>query len=594
MKKILVQRMLNRKYMVEVLYLLGTDKRKLPGLLFLFLGVSVLDLVGIGIVGPYIALTLDLGKSNGYFGKIISSLGLPNESFSLLSVLSVMLFMIFLVKTVLSILVQRIIIRFSLDRMGDLRTQLMESYQRMAYAEHVKRNSSEYIYSIQTLTSQYTSQVLQPLLYIISNGILTIAILVLLAWEDFLALILLIVLFGTVVIGYDRLFRNKINGYGEKSNIASTLLVQGIHEGIEGLKEVRILSKEDYFYQMVKTNAQDFSLYNTYSQVISAVPRYLLELMMVLFLVLLIMITISNNGDVQAMFPTLAMFGVAALRLLPFVNTLSTSLVNLRYSRDSVSRLYSDIKSMEGLKTCGLAVNDNKTHKPFKSISLENVTFGYPQGNSEILNKVSLTIKYGESVGLIGSSGSGKTTLIDIILGLLVPQEGMIQYNGRPISQSWDEWRSHIAYLPQEVFLIDNTLRNNIALGINNNEINEDKIDNAIKQARLTEVVSQLAHGKDTFLGERGVRLSGGQRQRVALARAFYHNRSVLVMDESTSALDNETEREIVDEIERLKGKVTMIIVAHRLTTLQHCDKIYEICKGQIVNENLHEEKVKL
>lgn len=579
--------MLNRKYLKEILYLLGKDRRRLPSLLLLFFSVSFLDLAGIGIIGPYIALALDTTELNGSLGKFAVAVGLPHQKLPLISMLGALLVIIFLIKTVLAIFVHRIIIRFSLDKMGGLRSQLMTSYQAMPYAEHIQRNSSEYIYSIQTLTSQYTSQVLQPLLHIMSNGILALAIFVLLAWQDFVALVLLVTLVGGVVIGYDRLFRNKIEDYGEKSNIASTTLVQGVHEGIEGLKELRILNKQDYFYQMVKNGAEDYSRYNTYSQVISATPKYLLELMMVFFVVLLIISTIQGDGDVQILFPTLAMFGVAALRLLPFANTLASSLVNIRYSRNAVSRLYTDLKGLQRMKMDEVAVINEKKHKPFKILTLKNVTFSYLKGGNKTLNNVSLAIHSGESIGLIGSSGSGKTTLLDVLLGLLNPQEGIIEYNGNPIEQSWEEWRSQIAYLPQEVFLIDNTLRSNIALGVNDNEINECKIDKAIKQARLTELVNQLPEGKETFLGERGVRLSGGQRQRVALARAFYHDRNILVMDEATSALDNETEREIVDEIERLKGKVTMIIIAHRLTTLQHCDRIYDLKNGVIESSKL-------
>ena len=182
----------------------------------------------------------------------------------------------------------------------------------------------------------------------------------------------------------------------------------------------------------------------------------------------------------------------------------------------------------------------------------------------------------------MGSSGSGKTTLVDVLLGLLDPQEGEISYNGKPMGDSLSKWRSQVAYLPQQVFLIDNTFRNNIALGMEDEEINDIQLHEAIRQARLKDLVEQLPNGVETLLGERGIRLSGGQRQRVSLARAFYHGRSVLVMDEATSSLDNETELEIVDEIKHLKGKKTMIVIAHRLSTIQHCTRIYRLENGEI------------
>jgi ATP-binding cassette, subfamily B, bacterial PglK len=580
------------KFLKEILYLLGNDRKRLPKMLLLFLSISLLDLAGIGIIGPYIALVVDPTAISGSLGAVVKTIGFPHQKVPLLTTLGVALMIIFLIKTVLAILVHRFIIRFSLNKMGDLRSQLMASYQAMPYTEYLQRNSSEYIYSIHTLTSVFAGQVLQPFLYIISNGILSFAILVFLAWQDISALIMLIVLLGSVTLGYDQFFKNKLIHYGKQTNIASTALVQGVHEGIEGLKELRILNKEDYFYQMVNNNAKEYSRYTTYSQVISAAPRFFLELMMVIFVVLLVLLTLHGSGNLKALFPTLAMFGVAALRLLPSVNMLSGSFTNLRHSRDAVSRLFSDLKNIQQIKPKSLMSFALSQQQPFKDLKLEGIEFHYSKESHNVLNKISLTINSGESIGLIGASGSGKTTLVDLILGLLVPQYGNIKYNGIPLKKSLVDWRSHVAYLPQDVFIIDNTLRNNIALGVNNCDIDEQTVDMAIKQARLTQVINMLPEGKDTLLGERGVRLSGGQRQRIALARAFYHGREVLVMDEATSALDNETEREIVEEIKLLKGKKTMIVIAHRLSTLQHCDRIYEIKEGSIINIGTYQELV--
>jgi len=218
-------------------------------------------------------------------------------------------------------------------------------------------------------------------------------------------------------------------------------------------------------------------------------------------------------------------------------------------------------------------------------LKLENVQYSYPQTKQAALQNLGLEIKVGESIGLVGPSGSGKTTLVDVLLGLLEPQSGTMEFNGQPLQEHLGEWRSQVAYLPQQVFLIDNSLRCNVALGEEESEIDETRLREALRQARLTELVEQLPQGVHTVLGERGVRLSGGQRQRVALARAFYHGRSVLVMDEATSALDNETEKEIVAEIQRLKGQKTMIVIAQRLTTVQHCDRIYRLEQGRIVEE---------
>ena len=227
------------------------------------------------------------------------------------------------------------------------------------------------------------------------------------------------------------------------------------------------------------------------------------------------------------------------------------------------------------------------------SITLNKVSkFFFTNNKITVLNKINYKFNKGKIYSLVGPSGSGKTTLIDILLGLLNPEKGFILYNGQPLEGHIPEWNSHVSYLPQEVFLIADTLKNNIALGVKEAKVDISKLDEAIQKSQLFELVSQLDHGVDTFVGERGVQLSGGQRQRVALARAFYHERDVLIMDESTSAMDNETEAEILKEILRLKEKKTIIIIAHRLTTLQYCDRIYKLMNGKIVKSGSYEELI--
>ena len=216
--------------------------------------------------------------------------------------------------------------------------------------------------------------------------------------------------------------------------------------------------------------------------------------------------------------------------------------------------------------------------------------FFYPDSKNNALENISLEIHAGESIGFIGPSGSGKTTLLDALLGLFEPQKGVIEYNSRNIKNNLKEWQSQIAYIPQEIFLIHGSLRHNVALGINEEDIDDNRLNESLRQARLSDMVENLPEGVNTILGERGIRFSGGQRQRVALARAFYHGRNILVMDEATSALDSETEKEIVSEIERLKGNKTMIVIAHRLTTLKHCDRIYKLQDGKIVNMGSYSE----
>ena len=390
---------------------------------------------------------------------------------------------------------------------------------------------------------------------------------------------------------YDILFRKKMDDYGVQINRASELTIQGVNEGIEGLKEIRVLGKEKYFYQNVVKEARTQSFFAIKAEVVSISLRYLLELTMMVFVVALVLGTLLLEGDIDLILPTLSVFGVASLRLFPAMNTLMQSLMLMRHSRDSVSRLYNDLKEIKQLvETSVDNVFHVQTHEEFQKLTLNQVCFSYPDSKCKALDDISLEIHAGESIGFIGPSGSGKTTLLDTLLGLFEPHKGRIEYNGESISSVLKQWQSQVAYIPQQVFLIDDTLRHNVALGINNDEIDGDRLHESLRQARLIDVVKNLPKGVDTILGERGVRLSGGQRQRIALARAFYHKRSVLIMDEATSALDNATEKEIVNEIKILKGKRTIIVIAHRLTTLKHCDRIYELQDGHIKNIGSYDE----
>ena len=553
----------------------------------------MIDLIGLGLIGPYVALVVDPQVLDGTLGRVVDWAGFPREQQSLLIAMGVLLFLIFLLKAVSAISIHWFIILFSRRQSMRLQIFLMESYQALPYTEYLRRNSSEYIYSIQSLTNQFSTVIL-ALLRSTSDGIIGMVILAMLAWTNGPALVLLTTLLGTMVFSYDRFFRKKLISNGQQINRANMQMVQGIHEGIEGLKEIRVLGHERHFLNKVRAGSRQVMSFQSRNQVIQTAPRYLIELMLVGFIVLLVIGMLFFGQNIKSLLPTLGVFGVAALRLMPSANILTGSLSQLRISRDGVSRLYQDLEQIHHLKPGSsveseTAPSDSSTAKvqpeSLHVLEMKNLGFRYPNAMVDALQDITLQIRSGESIGLVGPSGAGKTTLVDVLLGLLEPQTGNISYNGLPMQEALSDWRSQVAYLPQQVFLIDNTLKRNVALGVDDDQIDDTRLHEALFKARLRELMEQLPNGVETLLGERGLRLSGGQRQRVALARAFYHRRNVLVMDEATSALDDSTEKEIVKEIKHLKGKITMIVIAHRLTTVQHCDRIYRLDNGRIENE---------
>ena len=430
------------KYLKEVLFILGGDRKKLPLLFLFFLFLSLVDLLGLGLIGPYVSIIVDPDALDGNLGEIVQYFGLPSQKQDLLISIGVILLVVFVLKTTFAIFVNKKIIDFGQGQQVRLRKLLMSSFQSLSYVEYLKRNSSEYIYSIQQLSQQFGLSVLLPILRIISDSIVGIVILSFLAWQSFSALALLVSLLGLMVFIYDRLFKKNIKRYGENANKASTLMLQGVQEGLEGFKEIRILGKEKHFYKQVANSATEFSYYSIKSQILAITPRYLLELSLIIFIVLLVSLTLISGGDFEALIPTVAMFGVAALRLLPSANLLSSGLVQLRFSRDAVSRLYSDVKSTSDTNFKLISDLSNSTQPTFKSLTLNSVSFSYPNTNKKVLDRISLEINSGESIGFIGTSGSGKTTLIDIILGLLNPQEGIIKLNDSLLKNSLNVWRS--------------------------------------------------------------------------------------------------------------------------------------------------------
>ena len=371
--------------------------------------------------------------------------------------------------------------------------------------------------------------------------------------------------------------------FGKKSNKAGQKMTKSIQEGVDGLKEIRVLKAEEYFFRKFANQAQNYALNYSASTIIQTSARFVLELLMIIFFTSIVILT-SLWSMQSSLFSTLAVFGVASLKLIPSMNILSVTINTLRFSEDGVNKLYEDFSALKGLR---ISKSEEITllEENFESLSFKGVCYKYPKTDEDALKNINLDIKSGDCVGIIGHSGSGKTTLIDLLLGLLNPHTGKIYFNDQDLKDSLQRLRENVVYLPQEVFMFDDTLLRNIAVGQEVKDIDENSVIKALKDSRLYEFTESLPKKLDTLIGERGVKLSGGQKQRVALARAFYLSRSVLVLDESTSALDTDTEQEINSQISHLKGKLTQIIIAHRHSSLSHCDFIIKLENGEIVSQ---------
>ena len=581
---------MNLQYLKEIFFIIGEDKKKLPLMGILFLLLSILDLAGIGLIAPYITL---IANSDEFFNTRIydlySNLGFSLEVSDIIFILGLVLVLVFFIKTVAAILINYTLLKFCHGQSVVLRASLMNSYQGLPYVKYIDKSSSQYIHNI-NLADKFATGTLLAFLRIVCEGTVVIAIVIFLAFADLIALLSLSSMLIVLALFYDKYFKPKINSYGEAANSSSIKILKSIQESMIGLKEVRVLRKEGYFFTSMLESAKLFANVSVKAAMVNLVPRFVLELAMVFFIVFLVLSSFLMSRSSSELIPLIGMFGVASLKLVPAATSIISGISKMRFYRDAVSLLYQDIISSDN-NTKILLSPDTYLSEPFERISLQNIEFSYPNTNNPAIKDLTVEINKSDVVGFIGPSGSGKTTLIDLILGLLEPQKGTLYYNGNALDNfSINEWRSSVAYLPQDVFLVDDTLEKNIALGVSEKDIDSNKVYQAIEKARLKDLIDNLPKGKETIIGERGIRVSGGQKQRISLARAFYHEREVLVLDESTSALDTKTEQEIVEEINHLKGSKTMIVIAHRITTLKHCNAIYKLDDGHLSEKLTYEQ----
>ena len=573
-----------KKYFQELLYLVGKDKRKLPFFVLLFLFSSLLDVVGLGLIVSYIQLIVSPENINGgYIYDIQEFFGVHQPPNEILTTLGASLLLVFLIKAVFGIYVENKLIIFGELQRSLLQSKLMWAYQHISFLDFLSKNTSYYINLINTSTYYHGSAV-RTALKLLSNSIITIAVLIMLMLTSPIVSLLIILFLGTLVVSYSYFLKNRIIESSQLNQKYSENMIKAINEGMHGYKEIRILGKETFFHDKVKENSNNVARVQGNYQTLIMVPRYLLELIIITALVISVLVSIKFGSDLQLLAPTIALFGVAAIRLLPMMNFYSEGINRLRYSRYYVSLLYNDVSKLKRYK----AIKEKESTENsdlFMHITLKNTSFIYLGTQHHAIDDISMTIKAGEAIGIIGASGSGKTTLINTILGLIEPQSGNILYNNLPLNNNIHKWHKHVAYLPQDSFITDDSVRHNVALGIEDSKIDDSHVYQSLRKASLDDLIEQLPDDINTILGENGMRLSGGQRQRIVLARAFYHNRDVLIMDESTSALDNATEREVVNEIQKLKGSITLIVIAHRMSTIEHCDRIYLLENGKIIDQ---------
>lgn len=397
-----------------------------------------------------------------------------------------------------------------------------------------------------------------------------------------------ILLFMTVLIV--KVVKPKLNALGQENQAIQARMGKWRNQSIFGIKDVKVLHKEQYFVDNFSVYSKKGADLNSKYVVFNNAPRLLIETICICGLLSYMAISIILGKEVNELATQIMAFAVAAIRLMPSVNRINTHLTNIAFFAPSVDYIYENVDFRDYKEERKFGSTRIEAGEPIEvkdSIRLNQITYAYPNTTKLILDQADMNIPIGSSVGIIGSSGAGKTTAVDILLGLLDSQGGSITCGGKNVMDNYADWLSHIGYIPQVIYLTDDPIRDNIAFGVNRDEIDDERIWKVLEEAQMKEFVEQLPQGLDTSVGERGVRISGGQRQRIGIARALYHNPEILVFDEATSALDTETETAIMEAIDKFHGRKTLIIIAHRLRTIENCDLVYRVEKGKITRTTL-------
>lgn len=563
---------------IQKLFSIFTPKQlKECYLIFLVMLIgAVLESIGVGAILPLISLMgqEDFLSTHKEIAEIVSDYGIQTHS-DLLMVLSLCFIAIFVFKNLYisaEIALQRY---FSYKYQAFFSRELFNQYLRKPYIYHVNTNTATILRNVNNGAFAIFVQMLMPAFTILTEVFTMVAISVTILLADPVIAISSALTMGGLIFAVTRTFRKVMVNQGVIQNKASEAYIKWMNQGLGAIKETKILHKESFFLDEFDNSYRKYAKAVQKYSFINDLPRVVIEGLIIILLFSIIILKIHLGSNPMDIIPILGLLAFAAFRLMPSANRIISYMNAIKNQMPFFDELYPELMEIKGMsvaETKGNCTSIDKKLKFHETISLENVAFNYPESEKNVLDGVSFEIPKGAFVGVVGPSGSGKTTFVDILLGLLKPTQGTILCDGEAIHNNLRGWQANLAYVPQDIYLIDGTIKENIALGVSDENIDDKLIEKVLGMAELQDYVGSLPKGIDTFAGERGVKLSGGQRQRIGIARALYQQPDLIVLDEATSALDNETEKSITDTILKLKGQITIIAIAHRVSTLEQCD----------------------
>lgn len=558
-------------------------------ILMFMLPNALMQVAGVASVMPFIAVLAqpDLVESNVLLSSLYAALGKPamREFLTLLAGAALVLLVL---SNGLAAITTWLILRFSYMRVHTLSRKLLEIYLGNDYTFFLLRNPSDLTKNIINEVNHLVTGFLMPLLQLVANAFVVTAILLMLVFTDpMLALTVGIILSSAYGLIYITL-RKRLRTLGHNRMRANARRFKTTHEAFGAIKDLKVSGRENYYLSAYSDASYLFADNQSTHQVMAQLPRYALESLAFGIVLIIALYLTTNQQTTQGALPIIALYAMAGYRLMPALQKIFDNAATLRFSAPVVERIKDEMSTPKShVKPKHQPVSDT-SDSPLtlrEALDIQNLTYRYQGMSTPVLDDINITIKARTTVAFIGESGAGKSTLVDIILGLLKPEKGAILIDGVTLDQTnISAWRKDLGYVPQSIYLADDTLRRNIALGIPDREIDDEAVIAAAKAAAIHDfIVSELPDGYNTVAGDRGIRLSGGQRQRIGIARALYNNPDLLILDEATSALDGSTEAAVMDAIDRLSGQKTIIMIAHRLSTVKNCDQLYYLKNGKLV-----------
>jgi ABC-type multidrug transport system fused ATPase/permease subunit len=547
-----------------------------------------MEMLSVALILPFAKALMDPERimSNSIVKNLCDILHI-NSGRYLLIVLAFAIAGLFVLKNVFLLFQMYLENRFVYNNLFYTQVKLLQNYLSRPYEYYLNVQSGEILRVIQNDALDTFSLLISTISMtseLIVSGMLIVTVLVIAPVITISMAAVLFVLLGVILL----MMRPKLKRAGIDNQNAHAAMNQWLIQSIQGIKEIKLLKKESFFESKYKTHGKIYVNTNAKYKLYSSAPRFLIEgiSMGLFFIVIAILIIFGYKMD--EIFPMLSGVAVAAVRLLPATNRIAQNMSSIAFGEPKLDKMIENLSTMDirlTEKNAVLSVAEENNLIFENCIQFNNITYKYPSGTSEVLSNASFSILRGESIGIIGTSGSGKTTAIDILLGLLIPQRGNVLVDGVDIFDDLDSWINQIGYIPQTIFMLDGSIKENVAFGSDPESIDDEQVWKALEEASLFDYVKGLPDGLDSQIGERGVRLSGGQRQRIGIARALYRNPSFIVFDEATSALDGDTESAIMDSINKLHGLKTMVIITHRLSTVEKCDHIFKVNNGTIIKE---------